>query len=106
VHLRVAGVTTLFTKEVAKIAGAELDFSDTPVGVLGENLLLLRYVELRGRVHRILSVLKMRDSRYDANLREFEISDAGLRVLAAVRSAEGLLSGQARALGTGIGGEG
>src|SRR5207245_7007022 len=91
VRLRFAGVTTVFTKEVAKIAGTELDFSDTPIAILAENLLLLRYVELRGRIHRILSVLKMRDSRYETDLREFEITDQALRILAPLRSVEGLL---------------
>jgi circadian clock protein KaiC len=105
VHLRAAGVTSLFTKEVSKIAGTELDFNDTPIAILGENLLLLRYVELRGRIHRILSILKMRDSKYDGNLREFEINDVGIRVLAPMRSAEGLLTGQARPLGGSAAGE-
>ena len=104
-HLRVMGVTSLFTKEVSKIAGTELDFSDTPIAILGENLMLLRYVELRGRIHRVLSILKMRDSKYEGDLREFEITDAGIRVLAPMRSATGLLTGQARPIGTSIGGE-
>jgi circadian clock protein KaiC len=104
-HLRVMGVTSLFTKEVSKIVGTELDFSDTPIAILGENLMLLRYVELRGRIYRVLSILKMRDSKYDGDLREFEITDAGIRVLAPMRSAEGLLTGQARPIGTSIGGE-
>ncbi|QSQ27382.1 AAA family ATPase [Pyxidicoccus parkwayensis] len=102
-RLRVAGVTSLFTREVPKVAGTELDFSDAPIAILGENLLLLRYVELRGRIHRILSVLKMRDSKYDNDLREFEIGDTGMRVHSPMRSAEGLLTGQARPLGTTIG---
>ena len=104
-HLRMAGVTSLFTKEVPKIAGTELDFSDTPIAILGENLILLRYVELRGRIHRVLSILKMRDSKYDGDLREFEISDTGIRVLAPIRSAAGLLTGQAQPIGTRLGGE-
>ena len=102
-RLRVAGVTSLFTREVPKVAGTELDFSDAPIAILGENLLLLRYVELRGRIHRILSVLKMRDSKYDNDLREFEIADTGMKVQSPLRSAEGLLTGQARPLGTRIG---
>ncbi|GHG72211.1 ATPase domain-containing protein [Comamonas sp. JC664] len=102
-RLRRLGVTTLYTREVSKVAGTELDFSDAPVSTLGENLLLLRYVELRGRIHRILSVLKMRDSAYDNDLREFQIADSGVKVLSTLRAAEGLLTGQARPLGTTIG---
>ncbi|MCP3142527.1 ATPase domain-containing protein [Pyxidicoccus xibeiensis] len=102
-RLRLAGVTSLFTREVPKLAGTELDFSDAPIAILGENLLLLRHVELRGRIHRILSVLKMRDSKYDNELREFEIADSGMKVLSPVRSAEGLLTGQARPIGSSVG---
>ena len=99
-RLRLAAVTTLFTKEVAKVAGSELDFSNTPIAILGENLLLLRFVELRGHMHRILSVLKMRDSKYQSDVREFEITDRGVRVLAPLRSAHGLLTGQALPIGS------
>ncbi|MFP2911964.1 RAD55 family ATPase [Pyxidicoccus sp. 3LFB2] len=102
-RLRQEGVTSLFTREVPKIAGTELDFSDAPIAILGENLLLMRYVELRGRIHRILSVLKMRDSKYDNQVREFEIADSGMKVLSPVRAAEGLLTGQARPIGTSVG---
>jgi len=105
VRLRLAGVTTIFTKEVAKIAGPELDFSDTPIAILGENLLLLRYVELHGRIHRIVSVLKMRDSNYQSDLREFEITDQGVRILAPLRSVEGLLTGHALPIESEISGE-
>jgi circadian clock protein KaiC len=100
VRLRLAGVTVVFTKEVAKIAGPELDFSDTPIAILAGNLLLLRAIELRGRIHRILSVLKMRDSKYENDLREFEISDQGIRVLAPLHSVKGLLTGQAHPIGS------
>jgi circadian clock protein KaiC len=106
VALRGLDVTTLMTKEVSKLAGPELDFSDTPITVAIENFIFLRFVELRGRLHRILSVLKMRDSTYDGDVREFTISDSGFKVLAPVSSAEGLLTGMARAVGTSVAPEG
>ncbi|RKH31904.1 AAA family ATPase [Corallococcus praedator] len=103
-RLRILGVTSIFTREVPKVVGTELDFSDAPVAILGENLLLLRYVELHGRMHRILSVLKMRDSKYASDLREFQINDTGVKVLAPLRSAAGLLTGQAQPIGSTVGG--
>ncbi|NOK14838.1 ATPase domain-containing protein [Corallococcus exercitus] len=105
-RLRMRGITSLFTREVPKIVGTELDFNDAPIAILGENVLLLRYVELHGQMHRIMSVLKMRDSEYSPDLREFQIKDTGVKVLAPVRSAVGLLTGQARPLGTSAGGLG
>lgn len=98
VRLRDAGVTSVFVKEVPKIAGPELDFSDTPISVTAENMIFARHVEMRGRMHRILSVLKMRESGYDPYVREFEINPQGIRVLQPVQSAVGLLTGMPRLL--------
>ena len=106
VALRGLDVTTLMTKEVSKLVGPELDFSDTPITVATENFIFLRFVELRGRLHRILSVLKMRDSTYDGDVREFTIASEGFKVLAPLASAEGLLTGMARAIGTSVAPEG
>ena len=49
------------------------------------------------------SVLKMRDSKYQSDVREFEITDRGIRVLAPLRSAQGLLTGQAVPIGSTLG---
>jgi circadian clock protein KaiC len=100
VRLRAMHVTSLFTKQIAKIVGPELDFGDAPVAVLAENLLLLRYVELRSAVHRVLSILTLRDSGFDPALREVRISSDGVHVLGTVQSAEGLTTGLARPLAT------
>jgi circadian clock protein KaiC len=105
VFLRDAGVTAIFIREIAKIAGPELDLSDTPISVTAENMIFLRHVEVRGHLHRVLSVLKMRESGYDSNVREFEIRADGLRVLAPFRSAEGVLTGIGRPV-LGANGEG
>jgi circadian clock protein KaiC len=98
VQLRDRGVTTLFIKEVPKLAGPDVDFSDTPISVTAENMLFFRQVELRGRLHRIASVLKMRESGYDPYVREFEISSEGFRMLGPLAAGEGLLTGVARYL--------
>jgi circadian clock protein KaiC len=99
--LRSRGITTLFTKEISKLEGAELDFSDTPVSVLAENLLLLRQVEYHAKLHRALSVLKMRYSTYDSSVREYTIvPPEGIHVLAPIESGAGILTGIAQQWGT------
>jgi circadian clock protein KaiC len=90
------GVTSLVLKEVAQVVGPELDFSDTPLAVLAESSMLFRYVELEGRLIRILSVLKMADGECDVSIRQYTITDGGLRVLGPAQSAAGLLTGIAR----------
>lgn len=97
--LRNRGVTTVFVKEIPKITGVELDFSDTPLAVTAENLLFLRHLELRGKLHRIISILKLREGPADEHLREFVIDESGIRVLGPLESVEGLLTGLGRPLG-------
>lgn len=94
--LRSKGVTSLLTKEVAQVVGPELDYSDTPLAVLIDNLVQLRYVEFRGVIYRALSVIKMQDSDLDRSTRLYVIGDQGLHVLTREETAEGVLAGIAR----------
>ena len=58
--------------------------------------MLLRYVELRSQIYRLLSIMKMRESRYDTSLREFRIASDGIDVADSFESAEAILSGHGR----------
>ncbi|MBI3910557.1 MAG: AAA family ATPase [Armatimonadetes bacterium] len=95
-QLRNRGVSSLITRETSQVVGPELDFSDTPLAVLVENLVMLRYVEFRSELYRIISILKMRDSDYDRSIRQYIITKQGLQVLAPMETGEGILTGIAR----------
>jgi hypothetical protein len=71
-----------------------------------ETVIMLRYVELRSQLYRLLSIMKMRESAYDTSIREFQITDRGLRVAESFASAEAILTGHARRPGVASGGEG
>jgi len=101
-YFKAQGVTAIYTHDIGKLIGTELDLSYTPFTALTENMLLLRQVEYNNRLYRIMAVLKMRDSDYDPSIRLFTIEDGvGLKVLQPFESAENLLSGLARSLGKG-----
>ena len=90
--LRAGGVTSFFTKELRQTVAAEIDFAEEPIAVFTENVLLLRQVAHRGRVRRVLAVLKMNLSAHDTALREFAIEPPlGIRVLASLESDDGVL---------------
>ncbi len=92
-ELRVLGVTTLCTLEMPGIVGPSVR---TPLGdlsTLAENLILLRYVELRSRLHRLISILKVRDSRFDSTLHEYATTRDGLLIEQSPESAERILAG-------------
>jgi circadian clock protein KaiC len=98
-YLRSEGVTTYMTVDVPTIVGPELSFSGQPLLVFAESLLLLRYAELAGELHRVFAVLKMRFSDFDRTLRVYTIEDGvGIRIAGLAPRAEGLLTGLARPL--------
>jgi circadian clock protein KaiC len=61
-----------------------------------DTIVLLRHVELRARLHRLISVMKMRGAEIDSALREFSIGEHGIEISPTFDSAEAILSGLAR----------
>jgi circadian clock protein KaiC len=59
---------------------------------LAENLVLLRFVEVRSRLYRLVSLLKVRDSNFDLTLHEYVTSSRGLVVEATSDSAEQIMA--------------
>ena len=77
-EMRVLGVTTVYTLEVPDITGPTIG---TPIGdlsSLAENLIMLRFIEVGSQLHRVISVLKVRDSQFDQSLHEYVTSSQGL----------------------------
>lgn len=94
--LRGQEVTSYLTRDISTIMGPELHFEDTPLSVIAENLLVLRKVEYRGRLHKVLSVLKMRFSSHDQTIYEYQITEGrGIELIGPAPMAEGMLTGTA-----------
>lgn len=90
-------VTSLFVAEHPKVVASQLDFAADPISVLAENVLLLQQVSYRSRLHRILSVIKMRFSEHDYVLREFKITaPSGIEVITPVDSGGDIYAGLSR----------
>ena len=96
-YLRSRGVTAYITVDVPTIVGPELSLAGNPLLAVAENLLLMCYAELEGRLHRVFAVLKMRFSDFDRTLRVYTIRDgAGIELAGPAPPAVGLLTGVAR----------
>jgi circadian clock protein KaiC len=91
-ELRVLGVTTLYTLEVPDILGPAIRIPINDISSLAENLILLRFIELRAQLYRLISILKVRDSDFDPSLHEFTIKPDGLIVHPTDESAEAIMS--------------
>lgn len=97
-QLRMLDVTTLYSDETA-LFSASVETPQPEAAAYVENIILLRYVELRSQLYRLISIMKMRESQYDSGIREFAISDDGIIVADTFQSAEAVLTGQARVRG-------
>jgi len=95
-ELRVLGVTTVYTLEVPDIIGPNIRAPIGDLSSLAENLVLMRYIELRSRLYRLISVLKVRDGDFDPSLYEYVTSSRGLRIEETCDSAEAIMAGVLR----------
>jgi circadian clock protein KaiC len=86
------GITTIITNEIAQLFG-EFQLSDHGISFIADNVILLRYVELEGRVTRALNVLKVRGSSHSKTIWEFAIDNHGVTIGQPVEAITGVLTG-------------
>jgi circadian clock protein KaiC len=96
-QLRRQDVTTVITDEL-ELFNPEVNLPTPELANVVETVVVLRYLELRSQMYRLLSIMKMRESAYDTSLREFRITPKGLDVAESFESAEAILSGHGRLL--------
>ncbi len=92
-ELRARGVTTLVAVELHKGFDRAITMPTETVSALMDNILVLRVVEMRSQLHRLIAVLKVRERDYDHGLREFRITAHGIDVARTAESATALLRG-------------
>lgn len=90
------GVTVILVNEVRAIAGDEFYVSDDRVSYLADTILMLRYVELEGRLRKTMGILKKRTGDFEKTLREFDIRPNGFEVGGPLHEVQGLLRGVAQ----------
>jgi circadian clock protein KaiC len=92
-YLQNMGVAVLLVNEVTSIAG-EFQVSDIGASYLADNIIFLRYLELRGEIHKVIGVLKKRLSNFERTLREIEMTRYGIKVGKPLTNLQGILAGR------------
>jgi circadian clock protein KaiC len=87
------GITMLMTAELQDTYG-DLRFSPHGTAFLTDAIIMQRYIELEGRLRRIMAVVKVRGSAHSKDLRAFEITDEGIVMGETLKGYEGLLTGR------------
>jgi circadian clock protein KaiC len=88
-------ITGLFTATTPSLLGGQ-SITESHFSTITDSIILLRYVELSGEMHRGVTVLKMRGSPHDKEIREFAIDGMGMHIGKAFRNVTGILSGNPR----------
>jgi circadian clock protein KaiC len=86
-------VAALLTATSSSLLGGS-SITEGHISTLTDSIILLRYVEMYGEVRRGLTVLKMRGSAHEKDIREFRIDGDGLHIGRPFRSIGGILSGR------------
>jgi circadian clock protein KaiC len=92
--LKTKGITAIFTS--LTLAGGSLEANEADVSSLMDTWILLKAMEVGGERNRALYVLKSRGMEHSNQIREFVLTNDGLRLLDVYLGPEGVLTGSAR----------
>ena len=73
------GIALMVTLSSRRLLGGST-VSEGQISTLTDAILLLRYIETEGTVERVMTLLKMRGTAHDQNVRRYRITDDGLVV--------------------------
>lgn len=88
-HKETAG---LYTSTTPTLLGGT-SITEAHISTITDSIILLRYVEVYGEMRRGLTVLKMRGSMHEKEIREFDIDGRGMHIGKPFRNISGILSG-------------
>lgn len=82
----------LFTSTTPTLLGGT-SITEAHISTITDSIILLRYVEIYGEMRRGLTVLKMRGSMHDKDIKEFSIDGKGMHIGKPFRNVTGILAG-------------
>ena len=75
-----AGVTIVSTVEVEDTF-TSLPFSQYVISFLTDDIIRMRYVEIGGQLRKVIVIIKMRGSNHSKDIREYVITDEGMKIV-------------------------
>ncbi|SMO51495.1 ATPase domain-containing protein [Halorubrum cibi] len=91
-YLKNMGATAIFVDETRNVTG-EFQATMENISYLADNIVFLRHLELHGEMRKAIGVLKKRTSDFERTIREFEITEHGIKVGEPMSGMRGILSG-------------
>lgn len=86
--------TTILTITTSDLAGTSI--TGMGLSTLMDSIILMRYVEIEGKMDRSLILLKMRGTKHDNSIKKFRIDRGGIVMEGSFEGYSGVLTGTAR----------
>ncbi len=96
-YIKTKEITGLFTATTSTLVGGS-SITESHISTITDTIILLRYVELFGQIKRGITVLKMRGSMHEKEIRELIINETGMKIHEPFRQLVGVLSGHPQVL--------
>ena len=94
--LKTHQVTNMFTASTDFFIGGST-LVEHNLSTLTDGIIMLRYVEMQGKLETVINILKMRASTHHKDLRRFTIStDKGISILESLTNYEGVMTGSGK----------
>lgn len=90
--LTATGVTVFMTAEVSE-AFSEARFTSENVSFITDEIMVQRYVEIKGELRRVMAVIKMRGSDHSHEFRSYEVTANGVVVGGPLTEYDGIITG-------------
>jgi circadian clock protein KaiC len=90
--LKGIGVTIITTVEVVT-SFTDLQFTPHSISFLTDDIVMMRYIEIESQLRKIVTVVKMRGGSHSKDIREYDITDAGMVVGNRLKGYRGLITG-------------
>lgn len=91
-NLKNKNITAIYTNETSNLTGVT-QVTGAGISPAMDTIILLRYVEIKSEMRKAISVLKMRGSNHDREIREIVINEKGVEVRLPFSGYSGILSG-------------
>jgi len=88
-------ITSLFTATTGNLIGSAI-ISEHNLSTLTDAIVMLRYVEMQGKLESVINILKMRGSDHYKDLCIYSISNKGLSIGESLSGYEGVMTGSSK----------
>ena len=95
-YFKTRKLSSLLLWEAPQFAQESMSITDAGMSFLADAVVLMKFVEIESTIRQAIVILKMRGSKHEKHLREYEIAENGVVMKATFGQFEGIMTGSPR----------